>query len=151
MSKKLRIYVDTSVVGGCLDEAFREASVKLLSLFISGDAVFLMSNLLVQELSPAPLEVQHVLDNLPVANVERLDISDEALQLQAFYINELVVGPACANDALHVALATVAHADVIVSWNFKHIVHLDKMRGFNAINLREGYPQLTILSPLEVI
>ena len=151
MSKRLRIYVDTSVIGGCLDEAFRETSVKLLALFISGDAVFLLSNLLLQELGPSPLEVQQVLDKLPIANVERLDISEEALRLQAYYLRESVVGPACGNDALHVALATVAQADVIVSWNFKHIVHLDKMRGFNAINLREGYPQLTILSPLEVV
>ena len=133
MSKRLRIYVDTSVIGGCLDEAFRETSVKLLALFISGDAVFLLSNLLLQELGPSPLEVQQVLDKLPIANVERLDISEEALRLQAYYLRESVVGPACGNDALHVALATVAQADVIVSWNFKHIVHLDKMRGFTKI------------------
>jgi len=61
------------------------------------------------------------------------------------------VGLACGNDALHVALAVVARADMIVSWNFKHIVHFDKMRGFNAVNLKEGYAQLMILSPLEVV
>ena len=62
-----------------------------------------------------------------------------------------MVGPASANDALHVALATVAGADVVASWNFKHIVHLDKVRGFNAVNLVEGYPPIDIRSPLELI
>jgi hypothetical protein len=61
------------------------------------------------------------------------------------------VGAAHASDALHVALATVTHADMIVSWNFRHIVHFDKMREFNAVNVREGYGRLEILSPLEVV
>ena len=49
------------------------------------------------------------------------------------------------------ALATIAKADMIVSWNFRHIVHYDKIRGFNAVNLREGYLPIDIRSPLEVV
>ena len=45
----------------------------------------------------------------------------------------------------------IAHADLIVSWNFRHIVHFDKIRGFNAVNLQEGYPLIDIRSPKEVI
>jgi len=52
---------------------------------------------------------------------------------------------------LHIALATIAEVDVLVSWNFKHIVRLDKIRLFNAVNLEQGYKSLTIYSPREVI
>ncbi len=95
--------------------------------------------------------MRSILPSLPLANMERVEIGEEAERLQVLYLKADVVGPTCANDALHVALAVVAHADMIVSWNFKHIVHFDKMRGFNAVNIREGYGRLEILSPLEVV
>jgi len=151
MNRKLRIYVDTSVVGGCLDEEFIEPSRKLMELFRLGKATVLASDLLLRELEDAPPEVKAVLPSLPLESIERVELGDEAERLQALYMDADVVGTSCGNDALHVALAVVAHADMIVSWNFKHIVHFDKMRGFNAVNLREGYGQLTILSPLEVV
>ena len=147
----MRIYVDTSVVGGCLDDEFCEASLKLMELFRTGLATVLVSELLMRELEGAPADVQEVLTSLPLTSMERVELGEESERLQALYMEAAVVGAACANDALHVALAVVAHADMIVSWNFKHIVHFDKMRGFNAVNLREGYGQLTILSPLEVV
>jgi len=151
MSRKLRIYVDTSVVGGCLDDEFMESSRKLMELFRSGQATVLASDLLLRELEDAPSEVKAILPLLPLACIERVELGEAAERLQAMYMAADVVGSACGNDALHVALAVVACADMIVSWNFKHIVHFDKMRGFNAVNLREGYGQLMILSPLEVV
>ena len=151
MAKKLRIYVDTSTVGGCLDDEFREASVKLMDMFRDGRAVALLSGLLFQELKGAPGKVKQVIKELPDASLEAVSVGEDAERLQSLYLEASVVGGSCANDALHVALATVARADMIVSWNFKHIVHFDKMRGFNAINIREGYAQLSIYSPLEVV
>lgn len=62
-----------------------------------------------------------------------------------------MVGLASEADDLHVANATVARVDFIVSWNFRHIVHFDKIRGDNAVNLREGYGMLDIHSPKEVV
>jgi len=149
--RHLRVYVDTSVVGGCLDDEFRTASCLLFDMFRRSEAVAVVSDLLLLELDGAPAEVQTIMSTLPLEAIERVELSDEALRLQACYLAADVVGHASANDALHVALAVVAHADMIVSWNFKHIVHYDKMRGFNAVNLREGYGQLAILSPLEVV
>jgi predicted nucleic acid-binding protein len=149
--RKLRIYLDTSVVGGCRDEEFMGPSLKLMDLFRSGSATLLASDLLLRELDDAPSEVKAILPSLPLASMERVERGEEAERLQALYLEADVVGLTCANDALHVALAVVARADMIVSWNFKHIVHFDKMRGFNAVNLREGYGQLAILSPLEVV
>lgn len=48
------------------------------------------------------------------------------------------------------AAATVARADAIVSWNFKYIVRMDRIRGFNAVNLAEGYAMIQIVRPKEV-
>jgi len=151
MNRKLRIYADTSVIGGCLDAEFSEPSRKLMRMVADGDAILLASDLMLRELDGAPPEVQAVLAALPLTVLERVALNDEADRLQELYLAAGVVGPASANDAMHVALAVVSRADMIVSWNFKHIVHYDKMRGFNAVNVREGYGQLMILSPLEVV
>jgi predicted nucleic acid-binding protein len=149
--KRLRIYVDTSVVGGCLDDEFSLPSNALMELFKTGRAVLLASELLLRELEDAPADVQEVLATVPPEQVELVELNEEAERLKDCYLTSRVIFAAHANDALHVALAVVAHADMIVSWNFKHIVHFDKMRGFNAVNLREGYAQLGIFSPLEVV
>jgi hypothetical protein len=83
--------------------------------------------------------------------VEAIADSEEVRRLRDLYLADRVVGPAQANDAHHVALATVAKADMIVSWNFKHVVHFEKIRGFNAVNIREGYAPIAIYSPPEVV
>ena len=54
-------------------------------------------------------------------------------------------------DALHIAVATVARVDVLVSWNFKHIVNLRRIHAYNAVNLKRGYPLLEIRTPREVL
>jgi hypothetical protein len=54
-------------------------------------------------------------------------------------------------DALHIALATVARVDVLVSWNFKHIVNLARIHAYNAVNLKRGYPLLEIRTPREIV
>jgi len=62
-----------------------------------------------------------------------------------------VVTPKSAEDALRVALATSSQCSLIVSWNFKHIVHFGKISKYNAVNTLNGYGQIGIYSPLEVI
>ena len=148
--KKLRVYVDTSVVGGCHDEEFQKESRAILRLARSRKLILLVSQVLVDELRFAPQIVQDELLKLPTWATEDLAISSEAVGLRDAYLKAEVVGRAHTNDALHVALATVARADMIVSWNFKHIVHFDKIRGFNSVNMREGYLPIAIHSPLEV-
>ena len=151
LMKKLRIYIDTSVVGGCHDEEFREPSNQLLDMARAGDITLLVSDLLATELTNAPEAVKAVLAGLPGEAVDSVNITAEATELRSAYMTAEVVGAKHGNDALHVALATVAKADLIVSWNFRHIVHFDKIRGFNAVNLREGYFPIEIHSPLEVV
>jgi len=115
MSRKLRIYVDTSVVGGCLDEEFCGPSDNLMDFFREGRAIMLVSDVLLDELMAAPDVVKRILEGLPAAHLEPVAISEEAQKLQSHYLAAGVVGPASSNDALHVALATVARADMIVS------------------------------------
>jgi hypothetical protein len=146
-----RIYVDTSVIGGCCDVEFAEASCQLIEMVKRGELALLISVLLADELEGAPPEVKAILNDLPTQGLEFVNDSVESRSLRDAYLAAAVVGPAHAADAHHVALATVARADMIVSWNFKHIVHYDKIRGFNAVNLREGYPPIAIYSPLEIV
>ncbi len=149
--KTLRIYVDASVVGGCLDVEFAPESRALLQMAQDGQVVLIVSDLLLLELEAAPEPVKALLDSLPDDAVEFLSTGAEADRLRGAYLAAGVVGPAREGDALHVANATVAAADLIVSWNFKHIVHFDKIRGYNAVNLREGYGLIAIHTPTEVI
>jgi len=149
--KTLRIYLDTSVIGGCCDTEFAEASCRLIEMVKRGEVILLISALLAEELENAPPDVQAILDDLPRQSLEFVSESAESRRLRDHYLAAAVVGPAHATDAHHVALATVSRADLIVSWNFKHIVHFDKIRGFNAVNLRDGYAPIAIYSPLEVV
>lgn len=142
--------MDTSVIGGCYDDEFKEPSRALMKMAGEGRLCLLLSQLLVDELKNAPDRVQRVVVDIPRENVEAILLGEESQRLRDAYLTAGVVGQSHAMDAHHVALATVARADVIVSWNFKHIVHFDKIRGFNAVNLREGYTPIEIRSPKEV-
>ncbi|MGQ9723461.1 MAG: PIN domain protein [Candidatus Jordarchaeum sp.] len=148
---KQRVYIDTSVIGGCLDEEFKEASRKLVEKFKRGDMIAVISELTVLELKDAPEEVQKVFSEIPEENTKYVELTEEAVNLAQNYISEKVVGRSKLVDAEHIAIATINRVDAVVSWNFKHIVNLVKIRGFNAVNLKMGYPLLEIRSPWEVI
>jgi len=109
-----------------------------------------LSEQALRELSGSPDSVQTVWQNLPPESVENIPIDDEIAELAYGYIIAKVLGVASIGDALHVAAATVAGADLILSWNFKHIVNFNRIRGFNSVNIRMGYRAMTILSPKEV-
>lgn len=149
--KQLRVYVDTSVIGGPLDVEFAEASHRFFRRLVDGEVLALISTLTAEEVERGPAAVQDYLSRLPATGIERIPIDEEARRLAAVYVAADVLSAASANDALHVAIATVARADVIVSWNFKHLVNFRRIRGFNAVNLREGYPTIEIRSPKELL
>lgn len=149
--KKDRVYVDTSVIGGCLDEEFAEWSLALLEKAKRGKAILLVSELLTEELTAAPPDVRKLLQDLPEESQELIYASDATRNLLAAYLREKIVGRRYTTDAHHVAMASVHRANVLLSWNFKHIVHLDKIRKFNRVNERLGYPALEIRSPKEYV
>lgn len=147
----LRVFTDTSVFGGPFDVEFAVPSRAFFARVIKGDFRLIISRAIADELLLAPEQVRASLDSLPEASVEYHSITEEMEALQSSYLRASVVGPASKADALHVATASVLGADMIVSWNFKHIVHFQKIRGFNAVNLAQGYKPIEIYSPLEVI
>ena len=149
--KRLRVYLDTSVIGGCLDVEFSLESNRLIKDIKQQKIIMLLSELVINELIDAPSTVQYILKSIPPTTIEIINLTEEIIQLRDAYIQAGVVGKKSLNDAGHVAAATIARADAIVSWNFKHIVRLDKMKAYNQINLFNGYGILTIVSPKEVI
>jgi len=146
----LRVYVDTSVFGGVHDDEFRAPSERFFAAVRGGVFVILVSEVLVVEIASAPAVVQATFE-AHRAHMEPLETTAEAATLAEAYLVAKVVPPASRVDALHVALASVARADVLVSWNFKHLVQLRRIRGFHAVNVLRGYPLLEIRSPWEVI
>ena len=147
---KLRIYTDTSVLGGCEDDEFREPSRRLFEAFARGELTLVLSELTLRELDTAPDEVKVVVGRVPQVHIEFLTLSPEVEELAAGYIEDSAIGPSMRVDALHVALATVARVDVLVSWNFKHMVNLKRIHTYNAVNLKKGYPLLEIRTPREI-
>jgi predicted nucleic acid-binding protein len=147
---KPRVYTDTSVLGGCEDDEFREPSRRLLEAFAGGELIMVLSELTLRELAAAPEGVRMIVDRVPQAHIEPLALSPEAEELAAAYIEDGAIAASMRADALHIALATVARVDVLVSWNFKHIVNLRRIHAFNAVNLKKGYPLLEIRTPREV-
>lgn len=148
--KKYRIYVDTSVFGGAEDDEFRFASRKFFERVHAGHFLALISDLVLDELAGAPQAVRDILAKLPASAVQIVEISDEAKALAQAYVIAGALGKASMADATHVAVATVVGADLIVSWNFKHIVNFDRIKKFNGVNSLQGYFAIDIRSPLEV-
>ncbi|MBA4302895.1 MAG: PIN domain protein [Sphingobacteriaceae bacterium] len=144
-----RIYIDTSVFGGYFDEEFKEHTIPLFDRIRAGEFIVLYSTVTQDEIENAPEKVKELVKSFRADQTEFLDTSDESLDLAAEYITEKVVGETSFADCLHIALATINRADFLVSWNFKHIVNIERIRGYNAINIKNGYKQLEIRSPRE--
>lgn len=148
--KKLRVYIDTSVVGGVFDSIFAKASIQFFKQAKTGRFQLVSSAIMTKEIEPGPQQVKGFFEQiLPL--IEIVPSTQAATELTNAYLNAKIVSKNYKNDAFHVALATVNQCPVIVSWNFKHIVHFDKMSLYNAVNTLQGYNQITIVSPLEVI
>lgn len=148
---KQRIYIDTSVVGGYFDEEFSDATIKLFERFENNEIVFVVSDLLDLELINAPKKVKEHLLQYAAEKFERVELTKEAIQLADKYISEKVVGRTSIEDCRHIALATINKVDVLASWNFKHIVNLDRIKGYNSVNLRLGYPIIEIRRPKDLV
>jgi hypothetical protein len=147
----LRVYLDSSIVGGCFDEEFQYPSNALFEEFKRGLKIALISDLLLLELEEAPARVREKLEGIPPRFRQDIGISEEAIELSEAYLKEGIVAERSLSDARHIAIATVEKADVLVSWNFKHIVNLGRIRRYQAVNLLKGYFPIEIRTPAEVI
>jgi len=148
---KQRIYIDTSVIGGCFDKEFEEWSNTLLNEFIVGNKIAIISDITIDELENAPEKVQKIISKIPDENLFVLESDSESEQLANLYLKEGAVSEKFYEDALHIAIATIHQVSVLASWNFKHIVNLDRIRKYNAVNLKNGYSILEIRTPREIL
>lgn len=152
MKKHLqRIYIDTSVAGGYFDKEFSDGSKKFFEQVRNGEAIVIISSLLEQELIDAPAKVRELIKNLPEKHIEKINHTLEAEELAENYLSAKVVGRTSIEDCRHIALASVYKANVLVSRNFKHIVNVERINGYNSVNLKYGYKTLDIRTPKEVL
>ena len=148
---KPRLYFDTSVFGGVYDEEFEEISTLLFEKVKLGQITCVYSDLSETELQNAPQRVREYFADLPKEHLQFVEVTEEAYELAQKYLDEKVVGPTSADYCRHIATATLNKVDFLISWNFKHIVNVFRIRGYNSINLRCGYSQLDIRSPKEIV
>ena len=148
---KLRVYIDTSVVGGYFDDEFEDDTKAFFERIFNKEFLVHFSEISETELSLAPDFIKDLKKRIPSDCYKYLELDNESRDLAQAYLNEKILGKASLNDAYHIAIATINRLDVLVSWNFKHIVNFDKIRLFNSINLRLGYPMIDIRSPREFI
>jgi hypothetical protein len=146
----MRIYVDTSVFGGCFDPEFEFWSNQLIEFFKTGKYKAVISDVSEYELNYAPPRVKQILKNIPSQHLEIARFTEEAMQLSEQYLKEKIVTKKSHADTQHIAVATVEQVDLLVSWNFKHIVNFDKIRLYNSVNLKYGYRILEIRNPRDL-
>jgi len=149
--KKDRIYIDTSIVGGFFDVEFDIETKLLFKRLENREVIFVVSDLLDIELERAPDRVKNLLYQYPDDFFERVTLTLEAKELGEQYVKENVVGQTSIEDCYHIAMATINNVDVLASWNFKHIVNFTRIKGYNAVNLKNGYNLLEIRNPKDLI
>ncbi len=150
-SKRLTLYIDTSVIGGYFDIEFEKETKDLFNNLENSMYDIMYSTVTENELLNAPKQVKELLDTIPAGFKKKVELTEEAVLLADTYIAENVIGKTSRDDCFHIALATINKADILVSWNFKHIVNVFRIRGYNAVNLKLGYTQIDIRSPKDII
>ncbi len=148
--RKIRVYADTSVFGGAIDEEFAQSSRPFFERLERGEFTLLVSTETLRELGAAPPVVREVFQRIAEEHLESVPVGAEVEGLADAYIAAGILGKASRSDAIHVAAATVAEADLIVSWNFRHIVNLNRIAKYNAVNVLNGHRPIEIRSPAEV-
>ncbi|MEN9522530.1 MAG: hypothetical protein RL065_907 [Bacteroidota bacterium] len=148
---KPRLYFDTSVFGGIYDVEFQKETKQLFEMVRRGEIICVYSDLTEFELENAPDKIKEHFINLPNEHIEFVEITEEMNQLANEYINEKVVGETSIDDCRHIACASINKVDYLISWNFKHIVNVFRIRGYNSINMKNGFMQLDIRSPKDII
>jgi predicted nucleic acid-binding protein len=145
-----KVYIDTSVLGGYFDKEFDVATRRFLDEVKKGEYKVVISNVTEGELLNAPERVRSLLNILGI-DYEVIKLTDDVVSLALEYIRENVVGQTSYDDCLHIAIATVSRLDLLVSWNFEHIVNIKRIRGYNGIDIKNGYPSIEIRSPKDLI
>jgi len=147
----MKLYIDTSVFGGYYDKEFQLWTRKLIDLILDGEFIAVVSDITLAELETAPQNVRDLADRIISENAELVIAGKSSKELAEKYLKEKIVTKKYRADALHIAVATINKVDVLTSWNFKHIVNLNRIRQYNSVNLKYGYAMIEIRSPMEIV
>lgn len=147
----MKLYLDTSVFGGYYDDEFSRVTRILFDEILIGKHSILISDITLRELEKSPEKVKSLLAKIKHVDVEFVNGDKNTEHLAKNYISEKVVTEKYFLDAYHIAIATINRVDVLVSWNFKHMVNLLKIKSYNSVNLKYGYGIIDIRSPQEII
>jgi predicted nucleic acid-binding protein len=144
------LYLDSSVIGGYFDDEWKGPTQELWRQMEAGQYQFLTSAVTADELSTAPERVRELFaDTFPAEDL--LEVTAESERLAAAYMERHILTPKYTDDARHVAVCTVTRLEYLVSWNFRHLVNVEREKGFNAVNLLQGYRPIRIVNSLELI
>jgi len=147
---RMRIYLDTSVVSAHVDDRLperRRATVDFWSRLAEYDVA--ISELTLAEIrATADTALRREMEEL-VRPFEVLPVEDESRRLAQEYVRRGVFSPATIEDALHVAVAVASRRDILVSWNFRHLVNRRRRALINEVNILAGYPTIEIIAPPE--
>ena len=145
------LYLDTSVIGGYSDAEWMQDTRELWRQAKEGNWKLVTSVITERELLAAPLAVRDLFEETFPNAEALLPETGEADDLAHEYLKAGVVSERYADDAMHVAICTVHRINFLVSWNFRHLVNVRREAGFNAVNLLQGYPMVSIVNPKELI
>jgi len=153
--RKLKIYFDTSVLNFYYaNDSPKEMLVtrKLFEQIKKGIYECYISDVVLAEVEKAEEEIKNKLKSLIVEyELKVLRVDEEVIALFEKYVEANIIPAKYENDILHIAVSVVNELDVILSWNFEHIVKLKTKNEVNGINLLLGYRQIQIATPMEVI
>jgi hypothetical protein len=144
------VYIDTSVFGGYYDTEFAVATKQFFEKVFNEKIIIMISETVDTELKNAPDKVKAFFESIPKEIIQKVNNTDEVKALANKYLKAKVLTEKYISDCEHIAAATINNADALVSWNFKHMVNPDRIKGYNAINLLENYKSIQIFSPTEV-
>lgn len=152
--KKLRLYIDTSVLGGIFDTEDKkrvDTAETLLRSIGAGTYEGYISRLTIEEVFAAPEKIHEKLKTrISETGFSILEENSESISLAEAYVADGAIPDKYRDDARHIAIGVIHDLDYIVSWNYKHMVNIGVRRLINSTNIRMGYNSIEIISPEEV-
>ncbi|MCF6156865.1 MAG: PIN domain-containing protein [Candidatus Brocadia sp.] len=153
--KKIACYLDTTIFNFVFaegDAERKDITAKFFNNLPSIAEGIYISEEVIREISRAPEPRKSQLEDLVrKTNPLLLDIDLETEELAERYIKEGIIPEKYRSDALHIAVTVINGIDVIVSWNFEHIVKLKTRIMVGGVNKLLGYHEIEICSPEEVV
>jgi predicted nucleic acid-binding protein len=153
---KLKVYVDTSVLGAVYDteDPSRVTVTKQLLIILKKRQEYMpfISNVVLEEIEEAPLNIRNDLKHMvDTFSLEIIYETEACVTLVEEYVKKKIIPRKYRDDARHIAVAVLHDVDVIITWNCRHMAQVEKKRMINAVNMMLGYRQIDIVTPLEVV